>query len=95
MSAGASVLAPEGELTMATAGPLLSEGQRRLAAGDLTVDFSAVSNVDSAALALILGWLRSARGAGTRLTLRKLPAGVASLAALYDLEALLPVESHA
>jgi phospholipid transport system transporter-binding protein len=85
-----AVFAPEGPVTMQTAPALLEEGRRLAAAGDLTVDFAAVGAADSAALALLLAWLRASRSAGHRLALRNLPAGLLSLAALYDVDALLP-----
>lgn len=89
------VFAPDGPLTMQTAPALLEEGRRLAAAGDLTVDFAAVGAADSAALALVLEWLRVARAAGHRLALRNAPAGLVSLAALYDLDTLLPEMAEA
>lgn len=86
-----SVLHLEGALTMCTAPALLEMGRRRAAEGDLVVDFSAVTEADSTAIALLLDWLRSAHAAGHRLGLRALPAGLASLAALYDIDTLLPL----
>ncbi len=85
-----AVFAPAGPLTMQTAPAALEEGRRLAAAGDLRVDFSAVSVADSAALALVLEWLRASRAGGHRLVLSGLPAGLVSLAALYDVDALLP-----
>ncbi len=87
------VFAPTGELTMMSAPAVLEEGRRLARAGALVVDFAAVTVADSAALALLLDWMRCARAAGNRLVVRSLPAGMASLAALYDLESLLPQES--
>ena len=87
-----AVFAPEGALTMQSAPALLAEGQRRARAGDLVVDPAAVSPADSAALALILDWMRCARAAGHTLVLRNPPAGLSSLAALYDIDGLLPLE---
>ncbi|THF63760.1 STAS domain-containing protein [Pseudothauera nasutitermitis] len=83
----------EGGLTMATAGALLAEGRSLAAAGDCVLDLSAVSAADSAALALIFDWLRCARAAGHQLKVRGLPAGLASLAALYGVDALLPLDA--
>ncbi len=60
--------------------------------GPLLVDLGAVTAADSAALALILDWVRAARGAGQTITVRNLPAGLASLAALYGVDSLLPLE---
>ena len=86
-----NVLRLEGALTMRSAPAVLESGRRRVAEGDLVVDFSAVTEADSAALALVLDWLRAARAAGHGLVLHALPAGLTSLAALYDVDALLPL----
>ncbi|MDX9717511.1 MAG: STAS domain-containing protein [Thauera sp.] len=87
-----TVFAPEGDLTMASAPEVLEQGRRLARAGSLVVDFKAVEAADSAALALLLDWMRCARAAGNRLTVRGLPAGMMSLAALYDIDTLLPLE---
>ncbi len=94
-AAATARFAPQGALTMRTAPALLDEGRRRAGEGDLVVDFAAVTEADSAALALLLDWLRAARAAGHSLKLRNLPQGLASLAALYDLDAVLPREGEA
>ena len=88
-----TVFAPAGELTMVSAPAVLDDGRRLARAGDLVVDFAGVTVADSAALALLLDWMRCARAAGNRLAVRGLPAAMASLAALYDIDALLPLES--
>lgn len=88
-----TVFAPAGELTMVSAPAVLEDGRRLARAGDMVVDFAGVTVADSAALALLLDWMRCARAAGNRLAVRGLPAAMASLAALYDIDALLPLES--
>ena len=87
-----TVFAPAGELTMVSAPAVLEDGRRLARAGDQVVDFAGVTVADSAALALLLDWMRCAREAGNRLAVRSLPAGMASLAALYDIDSLLPLE---
>ncbi|THF61716.1 STAS domain-containing protein [Pseudothauera rhizosphaerae] len=87
------VLRLEGPLTMATVAPLLEEGCRAAAAADRVVDLSAVTVADSAALALLFAWLRSARANGRRLVLRGVPAGLQSLAVLYGVDGLLPLDA--
>ena len=89
----AAVLKLEGALTMQTAAALLERGRLQAAAGDLHIDFSAVTEADSAALALLLDWLRVARTSGHRIVIGALPAGLRTLAALYDLDGLLPVST--
>ncbi|HRP25151.1 STAS domain-containing protein [Thauera sp.] len=86
---------PAGELTMLAAPAVLEEGRQRAQRGDLIVDFSQVTAADSAALALLLDWLRAARAAGNSLSVRALPEGMASLARLYGIESLLPLEAGA
>ena len=88
-----TVFAPAGELTMVSAPAVLEDGRRLARAGDMVVDFAGVTVADSAALAVLLDWMRCARAAGNRLAVRGLPAAMASLAALYDIDALLPLES--
>ncbi|MGD9870127.1 MAG: lipid asymmetry maintenance protein MlaB [Thauera sp.] len=92
-SAPLTVFAPAGALTMASAPAVLEEGRRLARAGSLVVDFKDADTVDSAALALLLDWMRCAQQAGHRLLVRNLPAGMLSLAGLYDLDALLPLDS--
>ena len=84
--------APQGALTMFTCTEALAEGRRMALRGPLLVDLAAVTEADSAALALILDWVRAARGAGQTITVRNLPAGLVSLAALYGVDSLLPLE---
>ncbi|ENO79530.1 STAS domain-containing protein [Thauera sp. 63] len=95
MSDVTKVFAPHGALTMLSAAAVLEEGRRLAAEAPLAVDFAAVTAADSAALALILDWLRAARAAGQRVVLRNLPAALISLAALYDIDTLLPLEPKA
>ena len=83
------VFRPEGSLTMATAMPILTEGRARALAGDLMVDLSGLTDADSAALASLLDWIRSARSQGHRLTLTGLPDSLASLADLYGVSELV------
>lgn len=87
------VFAPLGPLTMQRASAVLEAGRRIAQAGPAVVDLAAVTSADSAALALVLDWLRTANQAGHAIELRNLPAGLASLAALYDIDGLLPLEA--
>ncbi|WP_332671096.1 STAS domain-containing protein [Aromatoleum sp.] len=87
------VLRLEGALTMSTVGARVAAGRAKAAAGDLAVDLSAVSEADSAALALLFDWMRTARAGRHTLTMTGLPAGLRSLAALYGVDELLPAKS--
>lgn len=89
----ADVLSLSGPLTLIEVGRYLDEGRNRLARGDLRVDLEAVTEADSAALALLFDWCRAARRAGTTLVVTGIPAGMASLADLYGVSDLLPLEA--
>ncbi len=83
------VLRLSGPVTMQTAPALLEQGRASAAAGDLTVDFSSVTTADSAALALLLDWLRAARTNGRQIRVCALPPSLSSLAQLYGIEDIL------
>lgn len=87
------ILSIDGPLTMATVGAWLEQGRARVRAGDLVVDFSAVTAADSAALALLFDWLRVARQGGRTVRQTGMPAGMRSLAVLYGVDELLPAEA--
>lgn len=89
------VLKLDGAVTMEAAAPHLAEGRRLAAGGDLTVDFSQVFESDSAALALLLDWLKISSAAGYQLNLKAVPAGLTSLAELYGVAELLPLDGAA
>ncbi|HEU4487131.1 MAG TPA: STAS domain-containing protein [Povalibacter sp.] len=55
----------------------------------VAVDFSAVTESDSAGLALLLEWLRLARKAGRRLTYEEVPEQIVALARISEVEDLL------
>lgn len=84
------VLALSGPLTMKTVPALLPAGVTHLEAGDLLVDLSGVKLVDSAAVSLLLGWLRAAQRQQRQLRLTGMPEDLLSLARLYGVDRLLP-----
>ena len=83
-----------GLMTIAAASALLLAGREVLegAAGGSTqrFDLSAVTEVDSAGLAVIFAWLRDAKSRNVELTFCNLPKSLDSLAAVYDVVTLLP-----
>ncbi|BAL23088.1 lipid asymmetry maintenance protein MlaB [Azoarcus sp. KH32C] len=91
--ADAQVLALQGPLTIASVGEWRERGRELARKGDLTIDLSAVTEADSAALAVLIDWLRTARGAGHTLTQRGMPGGLCSLAALYGVDELIPAQA--
>jgi phospholipid transport system transporter-binding protein len=84
-------LAAEGPLTFATARRACALGARVFAAAGaaLEIDCSGIATSDSAGLAVLLEWLGSARRAGRKLRYTRLPAGLAALARISEVEEFL------
>jgi phospholipid transport system transporter-binding protein len=91
--AGAEVLSLEGALSFETLPRVLAEtrayGERPDLPERLTIDFSAVTEVDSAAVALLLEWRREAARLGKGLYFVNLPANLLALADLYGVTGLI------
>lgn len=86
-------LAPEGALTFESLPSVLAQAEAFAARADLParldIDFARVTEVDSAALALLLEWRRVAARRGTQLTFLNLPPNLVALATLYGIEQLV------
>ena len=80
----------QGNLDVHTVPVLFATGLKHLASEDLQVDFSRVETVDSAAVAMLLGWARAAQRDKRSLQLVGLPDDLLSLARLYGVDDLLP-----
>jgi phospholipid transport system transporter-binding protein len=87
------VLAVEGELSFETIPAVLAESAEFAARPDLpqkiTIDFTAITGVDSAAVALLLEWRRMALKRGKTLLFSNLPANLLALAELYGVADLI------
>jgi phospholipid transport system transporter-binding protein len=81
-------------ITNANAGDLLVEGAAAIARGEFAFDLSAVAEVDTAAVALLLEWRRQAAARGGRLQLAGVPADIVSLAKLYGVDGLLDLDGR-
>ena len=83
----------ESPMTLATAAGLLPAGSAALVAGAVTLfDLAGVKEADSAALALLFAWERAAKLRGGSVSIANAPASLLSLAELYDLTDLLPLQ---
>lgn len=82
-----------GRLTIETVPALYKSGLQHLAGEDLQVDFSQVEAVDSAAVSMLLGWLRAARRNQHTLRVTGLSDDLLSLAQLYGVSDFLPQQS--
>lgn len=80
----------EGPVTLDTVPRLADAAREHLRHGVRVVDFRGVTEVDSAAVALALDWLRFAAGNdNSELRLENLPAAMQNLAKLYGVSELL------
>lgn len=79
----------EGAMTLDTVPGLVDAVAEHLRQGATVVDFKGVTEVDSAAVALALEWLRQAGQAGKGLRLANLPEAMRNLAKLYGVSELL------
>ncbi|GAB7521841.1 hypothetical protein PBS_08250 [Paraburkholderia sp. 2C] len=79
-------------LTHASAKQALEAGLARIAGGARGVDCAPLTQFDSSALAVLLAWQRAANARGAALEIVNLPAGLASLAQAYGVDALLSAQ---
>lgn len=77
-------------MVMDNARGLLEAGRSALEGKGGVIDLGAVTEADSSALAVMLGWLRTAEAEGAKISFANMPAGVRSLADLYGVAELLP-----
>jgi phospholipid transport system transporter-binding protein len=75
---------------MANAGEVLAAAQAAFAAGATAIDLAQAGGSDSAAIAVVLELTRQASTSVKPLKVTNLPANLASLAALYGIDDILP-----
>lgn len=73
----------EGAVTMVNVRGLLEESEKIFNHGEVTVDFSGVTDVDSSAVSLMLTWLREGEKRDRQFRFVNLPENLKSLAAVY------------
>lgn len=89
--AGDGRYALEGELVFGTVTALDRRARKAFAkTKSLEVDLAGVTRCDSAALALLLEWAGRARRDGRELRYRSLPSALLAIAAISEVEGLLP-----
>jgi phospholipid transport system transporter-binding protein len=79
----------QGPVTMATAPQVLEESARVFSGAHIVVDLAGVTEVDSAAVSLLLEWRRQARTANRTIEFANVPVNLQSLAVLYGVSELL------
>lgn len=76
-------------LTNRNAASVLRDGLSRVQQGDVAVDCSMLTQVDSSAVAVLLAWQRAAAQRGQSLAIAGVSPQLRSLASLYGVEGLL------
>ena len=79
----------EGPLTIDTVPGLVEQIRQQVRRGVTQVDFSRVTDIDSAAVALALEWRRQSSAANGPLALINMPEAMRNLANLYGVADLL------
>ena len=79
----------EGPLTMSHVTAVLAESAQLFEGPRVLVDLSGVTEVDSAAVSLLLEWRREAAKANRKIEYANIPANLTSLAELYGVLELL------
>ena len=82
-----------GSMTMATINALYNEGLKSQGNSNMVVDFARVEKMDSSAVSLMLVWLREAQRENTALSFINVPENLMSLAKLYGVADLLPLNT--
>ena len=78
-----------GPVTIENAAAVLEEGNGLFAGDRVTLDLAAVTEVDSAAVSLLLEWRRAAGRRNQRIEFINLPDNLKSLAKLYGVTELI------
>jgi phospholipid transport system transporter-binding protein len=86
-----NILRLDGAVTIQTAAGVLAEAVGQIRDGVDVIDFGAVSEVDSSAVALAMALLREAQGAGRTIEFANLPPAMLNLATLYAVADFMPV----
>ena len=88
---GKARFALSGELGFDTVSRLLEAGDAAFAPHRaVELDMSGVTRCDSAAVALLLEWVRRVEARGGRIAFRDLPPSIHAIASISDVEGLLP-----
>lgn len=80
-----------GPVTIDNVTSVIEAGRQAFAGSDAVVDLSGLENVDSAAISMMLEWMRDAAGGGRRVRFANLPENLRTLAKVYGVLDVLPL----
>ena len=87
------IIAPQGSLTMASAGKAFRDIEKIPAENTIIIDLSGVEQIDSSAIALLVTALHTARLKGQTVRLRSVPNHIMQFAEIYGLHQALAQKS--
>lgn len=82
-----------GDILVDNANTVLIESRTLEIPDHLKIDFSAVNDIDTAALSLLIEWQRRVSAMNKTLEFKKLPESLVSLAALYGVSEFVPLSA--
>lgn len=83
-----------GDILVDNAGAVLKESAALEMVDGLQIDFSAVNDVDTSALSLLLQWEKRALSSNKKVVFSKLPQTLLSLATLYGVTDFVPLTAE-
>lgn len=83
-----------GEILMDNANAVLTDSNAFKMENDLEINLSSVTDVDTAALSLLMEWQRRALAADKKVIFTHLPESLMSLATLYGVADFIPVSAN-
>jgi len=83
-----------GDLTMDTVAALFDTSLKAESGAALEIDLAQVETLDSAAVGLLLSWLRRAQSNNLAISFANVPDNLMSLARLYGVAELLPLSQE-
>lgn len=83
-----------GEILMDNANTVLAQSNAFDIQDDLQINLSQVTDVDTAALSLLMEWQRRVHAAGKKVTFTHLPESLMSLAKLYGVADFISASSN-
>ena len=91
ISRDGDVVRVSGPVTIDNVTAVIEAGRQAIAGSDSVVDLSGLENVDSAAISMMLEWMRDAARAGRRVRFANLPENLRTLAKVYGVLDVLPL----
>ena len=82
-----------GDILVDNANAVLNESNALEMTDNLQIDMSAVNDVDTAALSILIQWQKRALAANKAVVFNKLPKNLISLAALYGVTDFIPLSA--